>query len=134
MWIVSWDPFLMKKLLKSEICGSVNSTRCAVIGQKNWKVKVCGYCLLNSAWTVATTSKTLQNAWKKKKKADKTQTQFFSAESKRSHNLRLCQWNWNTHLDWKKWDGYTEVHKNHVIGERIVKITVWRFQKVLEHN
>ena len=22
MWIVSWNPFLMKKLLKSEICGS----------------------------------------------------------------------------------------------------------------
>ena len=54
MWIVSWDPFLMKKLLKSEICGSVNSTRCAVIGPKKiWKVKVYGYCSLNSAWTVA---------------------------------------------------------------------------------
>ena len=27
MRIVPWDPFLMKKLLKSEIYGSVNSTR-----------------------------------------------------------------------------------------------------------
>ena len=27
-----WDPFLMKKLLKSEICGSMNSARCALIG------------------------------------------------------------------------------------------------------
>ena len=25
MWIVSWDPFLKKKVLKSEICGSMNS-------------------------------------------------------------------------------------------------------------
>ena len=34
VWIVPWDPFLMKKLLKSEICGSVNSARCALIGWK----------------------------------------------------------------------------------------------------
>ena len=34
MWIVPWDPFLMKKLLKSEICGFVNSARCALIGWK----------------------------------------------------------------------------------------------------
>ena len=27
MWIVSWDPFLIKKLIKSDICGSVNSAR-----------------------------------------------------------------------------------------------------------
>ena len=50
MWIVPWDPFLMKKLLKSEICRSVNSARCALIGWKRVrKVKLCGYC----AWTVA---------------------------------------------------------------------------------
>ena len=34
----------------------------------------------------------------------------------------------------KKWNGYTEEHKNPVVGERIVKRIVWRFQKVLEHN
>ena len=34
MWIVPWDPFLMKKLLKSEVCGFVNSARCALIGWK----------------------------------------------------------------------------------------------------
>ena len=33
-WIVPCDSFLMKKLLKSEICGSVNSARCALIGWK----------------------------------------------------------------------------------------------------
>ena len=27
MWIVLWNPFLMKTLLKSEVCGSVSSTR-----------------------------------------------------------------------------------------------------------
>ena len=27
MWIILWDPFLMKKLLKSDFCGSVNSAQ-----------------------------------------------------------------------------------------------------------
>ena len=36
LWIVLWDPFLMKKLIKNEICGSVN---------RAWRrVKSCGYC------------------------------------------------------------------------------------------
>ena len=52
----------MKKLLKSEICGSINSTQCAVCGRK---VNICGYCSLNSIWTVTAFC---QNAWKKKKK------------------------------------------------------------------
>ena len=40
-----WDPFLMKKLLKSEICGSINSahTHCSL-----GKVNICDYCSLNS--------------------------------------------------------------------------------------
>ena len=32
VWIVPWDQFLMKKLLKSEICGSMNNAWCALIG------------------------------------------------------------------------------------------------------
>ena len=32
MWIVPWDPFLMKKLLKSEICRFMNSAQCVLIG------------------------------------------------------------------------------------------------------
>ena len=71
MWIVSWDPFLMKKLLKSGICGSMNSTWCTVCCRK---VNICGYCSLNSTWTVTAFC---QNAWKKKKKQKqkrKTQT------------------------------------------------------------
>ena len=35
------------------------------VAEKNRKVKLCGYCLLNSAWTVATVSQT--HAKKKKK-------------------------------------------------------------------
>ena len=35
MWIVPWDSFLIKKLLKSEICGSVNNVRYALI---DWKL------------------------------------------------------------------------------------------------
>ena len=27
MWIVLWDPFLMKKLIKSGVCGIVNSAQ-----------------------------------------------------------------------------------------------------------
>ena len=45
MWIVPWDPFLMKKLLKSVICGSVNS---AYIHCSCEKVNICGYCSMNS--------------------------------------------------------------------------------------
>ena len=41
------------------------------------KVKICGYCSLNSTWTVTAALKKLKNAWKgkKKKKEGKTQTQ-----------------------------------------------------------
>ena len=52
----------MKKLLKSGICGSINSTWCTVGCRK---VSICGYCSLNSTWTVTAF---LQNAWKKKSK------------------------------------------------------------------
>ena len=73
----------MKKLLKSEICGSVNSTRCAVIGPKNLKSQSLRLLFIEQYMN---SSRNTQNAPKRveKKKADKTQTQFFSAESKRS--------------------------------------------------
>ena len=68
MWIVPWDPFLMKKLLKSVICGSVNSARiyCSL-----WKVNICGYCPMNSNRITPKCVKTK----KKKKKRTKTQLQ-----------------------------------------------------------
>ena len=45
MWIVPWDPFLMKKLIKNIICGSVNS---AYVHCSRQKVNNCGYV----HWTV----------------------------------------------------------------------------------
>ena len=77
MWIVLCDLFLMKKLLKSEICESMNSTQCVLIGWKRVrKVKLCSYC----AWTVAVS---LTNGCKKKKEKRQTQMLGFSAQSKR---------------------------------------------------
>ena len=50
-------------------------TMCTYWSKKVWKVKVCGYCSLNSTWTVTAIWK---NTWKKKKKkANKTQTQTY---------------------------------------------------------
>ena len=40
-----WDPFLIKKLIKNEIDGSINST---YIHYSQQKVHICGYCSLNS--------------------------------------------------------------------------------------
>ena len=70
----------MKKLIKNEICGSVNSARmhCSLK-----KVNICGYCSLNSS---RTPPKTRENKRKKKKKKNKTQTWFMKRESKQ----RLC--------------------------------------------
>ena len=52
----------MKKLIKNEICGSVNSAQmhCSLK-----KVNICGYCSLNSS---CTPPKTRENKKKKKKK------------------------------------------------------------------
>ena len=46
------------------------------LAEKNRKVKVCGYCSLNSTWTVATDSQTHA------KKKNKTQTSNVNAQSK----------------------------------------------------
>ena len=60
-----WDPFLMKKLIKNEICGSVNSAYVHCLRQK---VNICGYCLLNSNRNTPRRVKT-----KKKRKRKKEQ-------------------------------------------------------------
>ena len=67
MWIVPWDPFLMKKLLKNEICGSVNSTQCIV---RHGKVNLCGYCSWNSTWTVTAFPETSTPKRKKKEEEE----------------------------------------------------------------
>ena len=56
VWIVLWDLFLMKKLWKSEICGSVNSARCTLITWKsfdksNFAATVHAQCM-NSSRTI----------------------------------------------------------------------------------
>ena len=51
-----WDPFLMKKLIKNEIYGSVNSAHVHCSLQK---VNICGYCSMNSnrkCWLYAVNS------------------------------------------------------------------------------
>ena len=40
------------------------------LAEKNRKVKVCGYCSLNSTWTVATVSPTREKKKKKRKNAN----------------------------------------------------------------
>ena len=70
-----WDPFLMKKLIKNEICVSVNSIYMYCSLQK---VNICCYCLLNS-------NRNTPKRVKKKKRSLKTQT-----------------WNPNTHKMLKK--------------------------------
>ena len=55
----------MKKLIKNEICGSINSTRMHCL-LKN--VNICGYCSLNSS---RIPPKTREKKKKKKKKKQK---------------------------------------------------------------
>ena len=55
----------MKKLLKSEICESVNSTRCAVIGKKNLKSQSLWLLFIEQCMN---SSRNNQNAPKRVKK------------------------------------------------------------------
>ena len=59
----------MKKLIKNEICGSVNSAYMHCLRQK---VNIYGYCSLNSNHN---TPKRVKTKKKKKKKSNKTQLQ-----------------------------------------------------------
>ena len=70
-----WDPFLMKKLIKNEICGSINS---AYMHCSLQKVNICGYCSLNSNRNTPKRVKTK----KKTKKRNKTQLGNADLESK----------------------------------------------------
>ena len=73
------DPFLMKKLIKNEIYGSVNS---AYIHCSRQKVNICGYCSLNSNRNTPKRVKT-----KKKKKKEKNKTQLGNADLESKHTL-----------------------------------------------
>ena len=78
-----WDPFLMKKLIKNEICGSVNS---AYVHCSLQKVNICGYCSLNSNRNTPKCVKT-----KKKKKKNKTQLGNADLESKHTFSVSKCK-------------------------------------------
>ena len=56
------DPFLMKKLIKNEIYGSVNS---AYVHRSLQEVNICGYCSLNSNRNTPKRVKK-KNAWKRR--------------------------------------------------------------------
>ena len=75
-----WDPFLMKKLIKNEIYGSMNSEymHCSL-----QKVNICGYCSLNN-------NRNTPKRVRKKKEKEKKGT-------KRS--LETQTWNPNTHKE-----------------------------------
>ena len=66
----------MKKLIKNEICGSVNS---AYVHCSPQKVNICGYCSLNS------NRNTPKRVKKKKKKKKGNKTQLGNADLKSKH-------------------------------------------------
>ena len=69
----------MKKLIKNEIYGSVNS---AYVHRSLQEVNICGYCSLNSNRNTPKRMKT-----KKKKKKKKNKTQLGNADLKSKHTL-----------------------------------------------
>ena len=75
-----WDPFLMKKLIKNEICGSVNS---AYMHCSLQKVNICGYCSLNSNRNTPKRVKT--------KKKKKEQNAVGNAEAEYKHTLGILK-------------------------------------------
>ena len=89
MWIVSWDPFLMKKLFKSEICWSVNSAWCALINWNCLTSQTLRQLFMYSAWTVSVTVKFVPKCVKKKKEQKNTNADA-NAGPKRSLTCFLC--------------------------------------------
>ena len=83
VWIVSWDPFLMKKLLKSEICGSVCTDWLKIV----WQVKLCGYCCPKT-WRKK--KKRTEKRKHKRKRRTQTHTKYWT---NRCIRINLCQKN-----------------------------------------
>ena len=83
-----WDPFLMKKLLKSGICGSMNSTLIHCLLQKSQHLLL----LFNEQYI--NSNHITPKRVKKKKKKKRTKTQNADVGSKRrrgsKHTLRVC--------------------------------------------
>ena len=97
MWIVLWDPFLMKKLIKNEICGSMNSARTHWLTEKSKKQgqTVLYYCACPlKVW----------NACRKEKKKKKGKTQ--NAKVNVDPNLHLMQYSDSTTVQHFNATGY----------------------------
>ena len=73
----------MKKLLKSEICGSVNSARCVLIG---WEEGEKSNFAATVHWTVHEQYRKSHKRVEKKKEEKHRRKRGFLAQSK--HNLR----------------------------------------------
>ena len=101
-----WDPFLMKKLIKSVICGSVNS---AYMHCSLQKVTAKSTIAVTVHWTVTATLQ-MKTREKKKKKKEQNATQrelswiqthtkytkiltFYEIEEKRVASAHLCHKN-----------------------------------------
>ena len=74
-----WDSFLMKKLLKSEICGSMNSTLMHRLPQKSQYLRL----LFNEQYMNSNHIFSKTREKKKKKKKERTKTQNADVGSKR---------------------------------------------------
>ena len=67
MWIIPWDPFLMKKLLKSEICGPWTVHGMHWLAENCLTSQTLRLLFMHSAWTVAITVKSVPKRVKKEK-------------------------------------------------------------------
>ena len=83
-----WDPFLMKKLIKNEICGSVNSARMYCSRKTGQKLRLL---FMYRTWTIAASGEKTRE--KKKKK-----------EKEKRRNWNAANANPNTH--WFKFETY----------------------------
>ena len=84
-----WDSFLMKKLLKSEICGSMNSTLMHCLLQKSQHLRL----LFNEQY-MNSNRVTPKRVGKKKKKKKGTKTQLVKRRhgfSGSKHTLSICE-------------------------------------------
>ena len=92
MWIVPWDPFLMKKLLKSGICGSMNSARmhCSRWKSQHLQLLFNEQCMNSSRITpkrVKTKKKKTKKRKEKKNETWRLNADAAKAESKQAHNI-----------------------------------------------
>ena len=79
MWIVPCDPFLMKKLLKSGICGSMNSARmhCSLWKSQYLQLLFNEQCM-NSSHITPKRVKTKKKKNKKKEKKKRTKREDYT--------------------------------------------------------